>query len=110
VHVSGYSFPSGHATVAVAVWGTMVLILAPGRSPRMKVLLGAAAGAIWLLVAVSRLYLGVHWFTDVVGGLALGATILSCIAALSLVLGRGGGGRRDRVPVLSSGSAPSADS
>jgi membrane protein DedA with SNARE-associated domain/membrane-associated phospholipid phosphatase len=87
VHVSGYSFPSGHATVAVAVWGTMVLILAPGRSPRMKLLLGVAAGAISLLVAVSRLYLGVHWFTDVVGGLALGATILSCIALLSLALG-----------------------
>jgi membrane-associated phospholipid phosphatase len=87
VHVSGYSFPSGHATVAVAVWGTMVLILGPGRSPRTKVLLGAAAGAISLLVAVSRLYLGVHWFTDVVGGLALGGLVLSGVALLSLVLG-----------------------
>jgi membrane protein DedA with SNARE-associated domain/membrane-associated phospholipid phosphatase len=89
VHVSGYSFPSGHATVAVAVWGTMVLILGPGRSPRTKVLLGAAAGAISLLVAVSRLYLGVHWFTDVVGGLALGGLVLSGVALLTLVLGRG---------------------
>jgi undecaprenyl-diphosphatase len=97
--VSGYSFPSGHATVAVAVWGTMVLILGPGRSPRTKVLLGAAAGAISLLVAVSRLYLGVHWFTDVVGGLALGATILSCIAALSFVLGPGRGGGAPMWPV-----------
>jgi undecaprenyl-diphosphatase len=99
VHASGYSFPSGHATVAVAVWGTMVLILGPGRSPRTKVLLGAAAGAISLLVAVSRLYLGVHWFTDVVGGLALGATILSCIAALSFVLGPGRGGGAPTWPV-----------
>jgi membrane protein DedA with SNARE-associated domain/membrane-associated phospholipid phosphatase len=106
VHVSGYSFPSGHATVAMAVWGTVVLILASGRSLRRKLLLGAAAGGISLLVSVSRLYLGVHWFTDVVGGLALGATILSCIAAGSLVLGRAGGGPRDQVPALTSGSAP----
>jgi membrane protein DedA with SNARE-associated domain/membrane-associated phospholipid phosphatase len=86
VEVSGYSFPSGHATIAVAVWGAIALVLASGRRSKTKVLLGAAAGAIALLVGVSRLYLGVHWFTDVVGGLALGAAILSCIAALSLVL------------------------
>jgi undecaprenyl-diphosphatase len=88
VHVSGYSFPSGHATIAVAVWGTIVLILARGRRPRTTVLLGTAAGMIWLVVGVSRLYLGVHWFTDVVGGFALGAAILSCVAALSIVLKR----------------------
>jgi membrane protein DedA with SNARE-associated domain/membrane-associated phospholipid phosphatase len=104
VQVSGYSFPSGHATIAVAVWGTIVLVLASGRRSRTKVLLGAAAGAIALLVGVSRLYLGVHWFTDVVGGFALGAAILSCIAALSLVLGPGRGRSPSRVPMRSDGS------
>ncbi|HYU92323.1 MAG TPA: bifunctional DedA family/phosphatase PAP2 family protein [Actinomycetota bacterium] len=88
VQVSGYSFPSGHATVVVAVWGVITLVLASGRRSRTKVLLGAAAGMISLVVGVSRLYLGVHWFTDVAGGFALGAAILSCIAALSIVLKR----------------------
>jgi undecaprenyl-diphosphatase len=83
VQVSGYSFPSGHATVAVAVWGAIALVLASGRRSRTKILLGAAAGMISLVVGVSRLYLGVHWFTDIVGGFALGDAILSCIAALS---------------------------
>ncbi len=104
VHVSGYSFPSGHATIAVAVWGTVVLILARGRPARTTVLLGAAAGMISLVVGVSRLYLGVQWFTDVVGGLALGAAILSCIAALSLVLRPGRGRPAGRVPMRSDGS------
>jgi undecaprenyl-diphosphatase len=104
VQVSGYSFPSGHATIAVAVWGTIALILARDRRPRTRVLLGAAAGMIWLVVGLSRLYLGVHWFTDVVGGLALGAAILSCIAALSLVLPTGRGHSRVEFPVRSDGS------
>ena len=104
VHVSGYSFLSGHATVAVAVWGAIAIVLASGRRSRTKVLLGAAVGAIAFLVSVSRLYLGVHWFTDVVGGLALGAAILSCIAALSLVLGPGRGRSPGRVSMRSDGS------
>ncbi|HET7870051.1 MAG TPA: bifunctional DedA family/phosphatase PAP2 family protein [Actinomycetota bacterium] len=104
VHVSGFSFPSGHATVAVAVWGAIALVVASGRRSRMKVLLGAAAGMISLVVAVSRLYLGVHWFTDVVGGCALGAAILSCIAALCLILGPGRGRSRTEIPARSDGS------
>jgi membrane protein DedA with SNARE-associated domain/membrane-associated phospholipid phosphatase len=104
VHVSGYSFPSGHATVAVAVWGAITLVLASGRRSRTKVLLGAGAGMISLVVGVSRLYLGVHWFTDVVGGFALGAAILSCIATISLVLGPGRDRSRGRVPKRSDGS------
>jgi membrane protein DedA with SNARE-associated domain/membrane-associated phospholipid phosphatase len=104
VQVSGYSFPSGHATVALAVWGAIALVLASGRRSRTKVLLGAAAGMISLVVGVSRLYLGVHWFTDIVGGLALGAAILSCIAALSLVLGPERGPSRGRGPMRSDGS------
>jgi undecaprenyl-diphosphatase len=104
VHVSGYSFPSGHATVAVAVWGAITLVVASGRRLRTKVLLGAAAGMISLVVGVSRLYLGVHWFTDVVGGFALGGAILSCIAALSLILGPGRDRSRGRAPMRSDGS------
>jgi membrane-associated phospholipid phosphatase len=104
VQVSGYSFPSGHATIAVAVWGTIVLVLAQGRRARTTVVLGAASGTISLVVGISRLYLGVHWFTDVVGGFALGAAILSCIAALSLVLGPGRGRSRVEFPVGSDGS------
>jgi undecaprenyl-diphosphatase len=68
-----YSFPSGHATMAPLVFGLGVLIWsAPWPRPTRVLLLGLAA-VVSLLIAFSRVYLGVHWPTDVVGGLLLGS-------------------------------------
>lgn len=63
---SGASFPSAHATQAAGA----AMVLAWG-SPA----LAPAGAAIALLIGVSRVYLGVHWPTDVVAGWALGAAI-----------------------------------
>jgi undecaprenyl-diphosphatase len=87
-HYSGYSFPSGHATQTVAAYGMLALILGSGRSGRTKVLLWSAVGLVSLLVAASRIYLGAHWLTDVLGGYALGAAWLSVLTALALLVGR----------------------
>lgn len=79
---SGYAFPSGHATQAVAVWGTIALILMPAASVTVgKIALGAGAAIIALLVGITRVYLGVHWTTDVLGGWALGALWLTAVTA-----------------------------
>jgi undecaprenyl-diphosphatase len=71
--VSGFGFPSGHATSAAAVAGALVVLLAAvgPRKARPYVWIGAIAFAF--LVGASRIYLGVHWPTDVLGGLILGA-------------------------------------
>ena len=75
--VTGPSFPSGHATQAVAVYGMLAALLtAATPSWARKVTAWAAAVVIVGVVAVSRLYLGAHWLTDVLGGLALGAAWL----------------------------------
>jgi undecaprenyl-diphosphatase len=75
--VAGPSFPSGHATQAVAVYGMLAALLAAATSSwARKVAAWAAAVVIVGVVAVSRLYLGAHWLTDVLGGLALGAAWL----------------------------------
>jgi undecaprenyl-diphosphatase len=73
-HFGGYSFPSGHATVAAATWGMLaVLAAAHRRSWPRKIALWSAAAFIALFTGLSRLYLGAHWLTDVLGGWALGA-------------------------------------
>jgi membrane-associated phospholipid phosphatase len=75
--VAGPSFPSGHAAQAVAVYGMLAALLAAATSSwARKVGAWAAAVVIVGVVAVSRLYLGAHWLTDVLGGLALGAAWL----------------------------------
>jgi membrane-associated phospholipid phosphatase len=69
---SGFSFPSGHTAAAAATWAAVALVLGRGRPPRVKALLGAGTALITVAVAASRVLLGVHWLTDVIGGAALG--------------------------------------
>jgi undecaprenyl-diphosphatase len=66
-----HSFPSGHVTGTVALLGILAVVIGH-RWGRMPQLLGLTAVA-GLIVAVTRLYLGVHWLTDVVGGALLGS-------------------------------------
>jgi undecaprenyl-diphosphatase len=69
---SGASFPSGHSTAAAATFAAVALLMGRGRSRRVKSLLAAGAAGIAAAVATSRVLLGVHWFTDVLAGLAMG--------------------------------------
>jgi membrane-associated phospholipid phosphatase len=69
-----YSFPSGHAVAASALYITLALAAATGERrlrPRRVLVWGGVL--IALLVAWSRVYLGVHYLSDVVGGLLLGS-------------------------------------
>jgi membrane-associated phospholipid phosphatase len=72
---SGTSFPSGHSTAATACYLAFALVLAAGRPVRTRaVLIGGAAG-VGVAVASSRVLLGVHWLSDAVAGVALGASV-----------------------------------
>ncbi|WP_189935107.1 phosphatase PAP2 family protein [Streptomyces sulfonofaciens] len=66
-HASSWSFPSGHASTSAITAGVLVSALLlrspPGRGP-----LVAVVGCWGAAVALTRVYLGVHWLTDIVGG------------------------------------------
>ncbi|MGH3931294.1 MAG: phosphatase PAP2 family protein [Pseudonocardiaceae bacterium] len=74
VDADGYGFPSGHSSAATAAWLALALALGAG-TPRWgpKVALVSTALVIASLVGLSRVYLGVHEPTDVLGGWSLGA-------------------------------------
>jgi undecaprenyl-diphosphatase len=80
-----FAFPSGHAMTGVAVYGMLFAVLARRlATTRARVaawLLGVAAA---FLIGISRVYLAVHWPTDVLGGWALGLVLL-CLGGAALV-------------------------
>jgi membrane-associated phospholipid phosphatase len=81
---SGYSFPSGHATDAAAVYGMLAALLAAASpSWRRKVTVWAVMVGVIGAVGLSRMYLGVHWLTDVLGGFALGGAWLFALLTVT---------------------------
>ena len=94
VEVSSQSFPSGHATLSAVTWLTLGTLLATVQSRRrLKAYVLGVAIAVTLLVGTSRVYLGVHWPTDVIAGWCIGTAwaLLSWLAARALF--RHGGAR-----------------
>ncbi|MFW5938679.1 MAG: phosphatase PAP2 family protein [Halanaeroarchaeum sp.] len=75
VTADGYGFPSGHATAATVVWGSLAWWLDASTRPRRV----AAAAVLVVLVALSRVALGVHYAVDVVAGIGLGLTYLLAV-------------------------------
>ena len=71
------SFPSGHMLRTVIVYGLIAFVIRRlSASRRVRALVAAGASVIIVLMAFDRLYLDVHWESDVVGGLLLGAIAL----------------------------------
>lgn len=91
LEVTSWSYPSGHASAGIAVIGALgIIVLALGRTVPVRVV-GWALIALGVLVGVSRLSLGVHWFADVVGGWLLGLAVTSAAAWMILLRSRNPG-------------------
>lgn len=89
--LGGYSFPSGHATLAVAFYGFCAWLALRSQLPRgWKAAVVTGCGLLALVVGASRVYLSVHWLSDVLGGYATGAAWLTlCLTGLCMTTAKG---------------------
>lgn len=87
-----HSFPSAHAFVALVFYGLLVYMLLNTLSNlQSRFYLVISGSALTLLIGFSRLYLGMHWFSDILGGFALAAAWLTVlITACEMRLRHGG--------------------
>ena len=86
-NAGGASFPSGHSVQAAAIYGALAYLVARHRPRKNALLIWVGAVLLTLMIGWSRLFLGVHYPSDVVGGILIG----SLWAAVSVaVLSRAG--------------------
>jgi undecaprenyl-diphosphatase len=78
---TSYSFPSGHTLFATAFFGGLAVLLWPRlRRQEIRMLVCVVAFALICLIGFSRIYLGVHYPSDVLGGLAAGTVWVGTVA------------------------------
>ncbi|MGQ0701227.1 MAG: phosphatase PAP2 family protein [Panacagrimonas sp.] len=83
---SGWSFPSGHASGAVAIYGMLAYLLIRSTRPAWHLPIALSAIVVILLVGFSRIVLQVHYFSDVIAGFAsAGAWLIVCVATAEVV-------------------------
>jgi undecaprenyl-diphosphatase len=99
----GSSFPSGHAIASAAFYPLLAWVLTR-RRPRLRLAALAVAAAMILFVGIGRLYLGLHWPTDVLAGWCIGTVeVVAAIGWLERGAGReagavdASGGGKERV-------------
>ena len=77
INQKGYSFPSGHSMISIAFYGFLYLMINKYiKNKTKRVILKTILIILMVLIPISRIYLGVHYFTDVVTGILLSAIIL----------------------------------
>ncbi len=81
---TSYSYPSGHALGSMVLYGMIAYILSQ-RYPKFSSIIYVVAAGLILAICFSRLYLGVHWPTDIMAGLGIGLLwLVICISMLKL--------------------------
>ncbi len=81
VQASGYSYPSGHSMIGAAFYGYLIYLCAVHFRRPWKQIVPAALALLILVIGISRVYLGVHYASDVIGGFLAGFSWLVILVA-----------------------------
>ncbi len=105
-HLTSYSFPSGHATGSICFFGFLIWLSWKFlNKPIFKIVITVVLSLVILLVGFSRIYLGVHYPTDVLGGyLSGGCWLIALISSYNLFYRYRQGKRRPPVQTLQKGN------
>lgn len=77
IDVDGYSFPSGHSIVSIAFYGLLIYLCAKKiKNKFLRIITICSLSLLILVIGYSRIYLGAHFPSDVIGGFALGGCCL----------------------------------
>jgi undecaprenyl-diphosphatase len=80
----GFSFPSGHSALGMVAYGVLAVVVSRSGLPRaVRVAILVALGALVGLIGLSRIWLGVHYPTDVLAGWTAGAVVVLLYAAVT---------------------------
>jgi membrane-associated phospholipid phosphatase len=105
-HGTGDSFPSGHALGSIVCYGAIFLVFLPAARGRWRTAFTTVIVAVVALIGISRILLGVHYLSDVVGAWAIGITWLG-VTAFAFELTRQAAGQPVTDP-LTEGLEPEA--
>jgi undecaprenyl-diphosphatase len=73
----GYSFPSGHAMISIAVYGFLIYIINKKiENKKLKIILTVLLTLLIILIGISRIYVGVHYPSDIIAGYSISLAIL----------------------------------
>src|SRR5690348_2323378 len=97
-HGTGDSFPSGHALGSIVCYGAILLVFLPVARGRWRVTFVTVTVTLIALIGISRILLGVHYLSDVIGGWAVGITWLG-LTAFAFEATRHASGQRVTDPV-----------
>ncbi len=83
VEISGYSFPSGHSMNSMIFYGFIAYLLMKNGRHWSSYMFAGAIGLMILMIGISRIYLGVHYASDVLGGFLIGLGWLVLAASVT---------------------------
>ena len=79
----GYSYPSGHAMISILFYGSLIILI-NSLNIKGKRVINTLLLLIILLISISRVYLGVHYITDILGGYLLALSIISLTKEINI--------------------------